>query len=79
MNVKPADGLIVKKPDGTVLSADGEAVPRSAFWLRRLADGDVIISTDGDVVIRGDVAISENKQVAKAARTNKDKTPSNKE
>ncbi|MDA1379747.1 DUF2635 domain-containing protein [Plesiomonas shigelloides subsp. oncorhynchi] len=65
VNVKPADGLIVKKPDGTVLSADGEAVPRTAFWLRRFADGDVVIS--------------ENKQVAKAARTNKDKTPSNKE
>ncbi len=39
--LKPAPGLVIKKPDGSKLAADGEKVPRTSFWLKRLADGDV--------------------------------------
>ena len=41
LNMKPAPGLVNKKPDGSKLSAEGERVPRTSFWLKRLADGDV--------------------------------------
>lgn len=33
----------VPKPDGTKLSSKGEKVTRSAYWVRRLSDGDVVI------------------------------------
>lgn len=39
--LQPAKGLVIKKPDGSKLAADGEKVPRTSFWLKRLADGDV--------------------------------------
>ncbi len=39
--LKPAPGLVIKKPDGSKLAADGEQLPRTSFWLKRLADGDV--------------------------------------
>lgn len=42
LNLKPAPGLVIKKPDGSKLAADGEKVPRTSFWLKRLADGDVV-------------------------------------
>lgn len=41
LHLKPAPGLVIKKPDGSKLAADGEPVPRTSFWLKRLADGDV--------------------------------------
>ena len=41
LNLKPAPGLVIKKPDGSKLAAEGERVPRTSFWLKRLADGDV--------------------------------------
>lgn len=42
--IKPAqDGLIVRRPDNArPLAANGEAVEWSAFWQRRLNEGDVI-------------------------------------
>lgn len=40
--LQPAKGLVIKKPDGSKLAADGEKVPRTSFWLKRLADGDVL-------------------------------------
>lgn len=40
--LKPKEGLIIRKPDGSKLAAEGERVPRTSFWLKRLADGDVI-------------------------------------
>lgn len=40
--LKPAPGLVIRKPDGSKLAADGEKVPRTSFWLKRLADGDVL-------------------------------------
>ncbi|NKE43577.1 DUF2635 domain-containing protein [Roseomonas frigidaquae] len=43
MYVIPAEGL--KVPDPVLrdhLPAEGREVPRDAYWMRRLADGDVI-------------------------------------
>lgn len=40
--LKPKEGLTLRKPDGSKLAAEGERVPRTSFWLKRLADGDVL-------------------------------------
>lgn len=42
--IKPArEGLIVRRPEnGTPLRIEGEAVDWSAYWQRRLNDGDVV-------------------------------------
>ena len=40
--VKPAPGLTVRKPVGGYLAEAGEEVNRDSYWLRRLADGDVV-------------------------------------
>lgn len=42
--IKPAqDGLIVRRPDNArPLAANGESVEWSAFWQRRLNEGDVV-------------------------------------
>lgn len=45
--LKPAEGRAV--PDlerGDLLPADGRAVALSDYWLRRLADGDVVEATE---------------------------------
>lgn len=36
-------GLLVRKPEGGHLAADGETVTWSTYWQRRLDDGDVKI------------------------------------
>lgn len=42
LHLKPKVGLTIRKPDGSKLAAEGERVPRTSFWLKRLADGDVL-------------------------------------
>ena len=47
MLLKPAPGLAVRDPELRDLLPDtGRPVPRSEYWLRRLADGDVVEATD---------------------------------
>ncbi|ENU7298185.1 DUF2635 domain-containing protein, partial [Salmonella enterica] len=42
--IKPAPGRAVRDPvTQQLLAADGEQKPRTPFWLRRLADGDVVV------------------------------------
>jgi hypothetical protein len=42
-HIKPAPGLRIADPQsGEYLPEAGALMPRSAFWLRRLADGDVV-------------------------------------
>ncbi len=41
--IKPAaPGLKVRKPVNGYLAAEGEEVNADSYWLRRMADGDVI-------------------------------------
>ena len=41
--VKPAPGLRIADPQtGEYLPETGAVMPRSGFWLRRLADGDIV-------------------------------------
>ena len=43
--IKPArEGLKVRKPGGEHLNPEGEALPLSAWWHHRAAEGDVIIA-----------------------------------
>lgn len=40
--VKPTGDLVIRRPDSkAILSKDGERVPDTTFWRRRLLDGDV--------------------------------------
>lgn len=42
--VKPKEGLKIKRPDtNRFLAPEGEDVPNSTFWQRRLTDGDVVL------------------------------------
>lgn len=42
--LKPADGKSVRDPRTMKqLAAEGEQKPRSSYWLRRVACGDVVI------------------------------------
>lgn len=40
--LKPADGLQVRKPNGSHLATEGEAITFDSYWLRRLNKGDVV-------------------------------------
>lgn len=43
LKIKPAPGRAVRDPRTMqLLSGSGERKPRSSYWLRRLADGDVV-------------------------------------
>ena len=48
ISIKPAllDGgpRLVRKPVGGYLAADGEEVNQESYWLRRLNDGDVVLT-----------------------------------
>lgn len=60
INLKPAKTNVpVRKPDGSYLAVEGEAVLRNAYWVRRLNDGDVV---------KFKPAASTNKSVAKNAK-----------
>lgn len=48
--VKPATGLKVRRPEKNHahLPAEGDFVPKNAYWVRRLNDGDVIAAPAPD-------------------------------
>lgn len=49
--IAPAPGLIVRDPITLApLGGDGERKPASPYWLRRLADGDVVQLDAGPVI-----------------------------
>ncbi|EJL6373662.1 DUF2635 domain-containing protein [Vibrio cholerae] len=48
IKVKQAKASVpVRKENGEFLKQDGETVTRSAFWVRRLKDGDVLQVDEG--------------------------------
>lgn len=49
LKIKPAEGKAIRDPlTMQWLSRDGEEKPRNSYWLRRLADGDVVGVADDD-------------------------------
>lgn len=49
--IKPAPGLRIADPKtGVYLPEKGAVMPRNAFWLRRLKDGDVVEIKNPDSV-----------------------------
>jgi hypothetical protein len=49
LKIKPAPGRAVRDPvTMKPLAADGETKPRTSFWTRRLADGDVLLTDAED-------------------------------
>ncbi|MBC6503371.1 DUF2635 domain-containing protein [Citrobacter freundii] len=43
--IKPVRaGLNVRRPDSELLNNKGEDLPLTAYWIRRQAEGDVVIS-----------------------------------
>ncbi len=61
IKIKPKQGLKVRKPDGSHLNDKGEIVKRTAFWLRRLKDGDVTL-----------VEVSPKKTITKVIKESRD-------
>ncbi|HGE8484933.1 TPA: DUF2635 domain-containing protein [Serratia marcescens] len=57
-NLKPKGDVRVRKPDGTYLAAEGESLLLSAYWLRRIAEGDVDVSDITIPQTEVDVAVS---------------------
>nr|WP_113865481.1 DUF2635 domain-containing protein [Brenneria salicis]NMN90530.1 uncharacterized protein DUF2635 [Brenneria salicis ATCC 15712 = DSM 30166]RBP64860.1 uncharacterized protein DUF2635 [Brenneria salicis ATCC 15712 = DSM 30166]RLM31579.1 hypothetical protein BHG07_04795 [Brenneria salicis ATCC 15712 = DSM 30166] len=43
-HLKPKGGVKVRKPAGTYLKDDGEDLPLSSYWLRRIAEGDLEVT-----------------------------------
>ncbi len=52
INIKPAEGLIVRDPvTRKPLAKKGEKKPKDAYWMRRLRDGDVMLCKNGDSLL----------------------------
>ncbi|MBA5235286.1 DUF2635 domain-containing protein [Pectobacterium aroidearum] len=43
-HLKPKGGVNVRKPDGDYLNGEGEDLPLSSYWLRRIAEGDIAVT-----------------------------------
>jgi Protein of unknown function (DUF2635) len=44
--IKPAEGLTIRDPKSRMqIPEDGKLVKRDTYWMRRIHDGDVILST----------------------------------
>lgn len=67
MRLKPArENLIVRDPiNQTALSHEGEEKPDTAYWRRRIHDGDVVVIGQGHLSLEEDS--SEKKQAAPMA------------
>ncbi len=60
--IQPAPGLTVRKPVGGYLAEAGEEVNRDSYWLRRLADGDVLLAKPADIPAEGKPASKGEKK-----------------
>lgn len=71
--VKPKAGLQIRRPDTKAfLSENGERVPKSNFWARRILDGDVTESEEmkQKQQPQADVAVEAEEPQAQASRKN---------
>ena len=64
VTVKPTQGSYLRKPNGQVLSPDGETVTATSYWLRRLDDGDII-----EVDAQQPQAVAVQKAAAESTKT----------
>jgi hypothetical protein len=50
LHLKPAEGFTILNPDNNYrpLRAEGEIVPASTYWRRRLAEGGVVEVTESE-------------------------------
>lgn len=48
LHLKPAPGRKVRHLTGAPLKDEGESVPETTYWLRRLNDGDVVEFTPAE-------------------------------
>ncbi|MDR2051137.1 MAG: DUF2635 domain-containing protein [Deltaproteobacteria bacterium] len=72
--IKPAQGIRMADPkSGDYLPESGALMPRSGFWLRRLKDGDVILSAPAGVT---DASAAEPPAPALVAQGAAARTPS---
>ena len=56
MYVKPRKGLKILRPDTQKVLLDcGEHVPKTAFWIRRLKDGDVELASTSQAKAKPEV------------------------
>lgn len=70
--VKPKAGLVIRRPDSkAILSENGERVPNTTFWQRRLLDGDVEEVKETKKHKQEDVAAEEPEQRAPSKKGGK--------
>lgn len=50
-HLKPRGSVNVRKPDGSYLKTEGEDLPLSAYWLRRIAEGDLDVTDVAPVTV----------------------------
>jgi hypothetical protein len=76
--VKPAGDIPVRDPGDPVLKPlppEGSTVPQSSYWLRRIADGDVV-KTTAEAIAKAVEAKAKTAQAAEApaeAKSRKEK------
>ena len=62
--VKPGEGRAVPDPErgGELLPAEGQSVPNTAYWQRRLKDQDVIAEDQAAEVVQAPVPVDQPEQ-----------------
>ncbi len=71
IKIKPVDPLVTVRDPLTrkALAAKGEEKPRSPYWIRRLADRDVV-----EVSVRKSATVKQSKAKKPKSKTSKNKT-----
>lgn len=60
--LRPAEGVKVRHPDGRHLAEQGETVTITAYWQRRLAEGDVVeVKEAAPIQADASAAVGRNK------------------
>jgi hypothetical protein len=68
IRIKPAPGKVIVHPiTRTRVPADGQTVAESAYWLRRINDGDVIVDVPPAPPVRKAASQPKSKNAAPAA------------
>ncbi|WP_052143355.1 DUF2635 domain-containing protein [Aeromonas hydrophila] len=71
--VRPLPGRRVRKPDGSLLATNGEAVNWTSYWLRRQRDGDIEVLAEQEETAVPVAPQAEAAPSTKPGKTVKDK------